>query len=96
MKQRIVLTVELLAEVDEPTDVGLVADRVNSALTSWCDSSETGLFGDVGFTEAIIVTTSDLTNELWAACKKLVMHRHQGDLHSVDYQRIESILQRMA
>lgn len=30
--------------------------------------------------------------DMYEACKKLVMHRHQGDIHPIDYQRIELAL----
>lgn len=55
MKQEIEVRVILEAEVDEMASPEIIASRVKKALDSWCQSSENGLFGDVGFTELIIV-----------------------------------------
>jgi len=30
--------------------------------------------------------------DLLEACKKLILHRHAGDIHPIDYQRIEQAI----
>lgn len=34
-------------------------------------------------------TLSKLNRQLLGTCKTLIAHRHQGDLHSIDFQRVE-------
>ena len=37
-------------------------------------------------------TLLEATPDLLEACKALIMHRNQGNLHPVDYQRIEQAI----
>lgn len=36
-----------------------------------------------------------LAPDLYHACKSLIIHRRQGDVHPIDYQRIRQILEKM-
>ena len=37
----------------------------------------------------------ELAPELYSACKQLIMHKNIGELHTIDFQRIEQLLEKI-